>query len=257
MDRLKKEPLAFDIYSPESKLDHILLDDQILLAVLFHAEYRTDILSYLNDAIFELENHKTEAIQPFVEDYVSNLFDGSFSDAVYWAVECHDNPDVDLDRYAMDGAQYNKLSPYLLKDDNICKIWNQDYAYIPLNSEKQVNTPVLIFSGEDDPITPSDWAIDSAAEFDNKAFLFSFYGISHSVLDNKYCATELYSNFVNNPSKRPRANCRVGDIDRNAIEESDTDIADDDSSQEEDIADSTTETEVVVSAEVEEKRLPN
>lgn len=263
MDRLKKKPLRFAIHNTNTKLNHIMLSDQTLLAILFHTEYRTNILSYLNDAIFELEANRTQAIQPFVENYVVNLFDESFSDAVYWAVECHDNPDIDTEKYAHDSAQYAKLGPYLLKDDNICAIWNQGYTYTPLNAVKQANTPVLIFSGEDDPITPSDWAVDSAAEFDSHVYLFSFFGVSHSVLDNKFCATKLYNDFVNEPSKRPRANCRVGDtapfFDNATLakDDSDNNELENDDMLKRDVQEENTENEVIIAVDSNEKRLPH
>lgn len=228
MERLKNEPIVFTIQDPKSKLSHMKLNDETLLAVLFHAEYRSEILPYLADALFELEQYNHNAFQDYIEDYVVNLFNGSSSDAVYWAVECHDNPTIDPNKYKNDNTQHERLSHYLPEDNDVCAIWNQGYNYVALNDKKYTETPVLIFSGEDDPITPSDWAVDSAAAFDNNAYLFSFYGISHSVMDNMPCASKLYGSFVNNPSKRPRANCRIDNEKTNeetiAEEASDEDV---------------------------------
>lgn len=222
MERLKNNPISFTIDHPDSTIDHVTLNDETLLAVLFHAEYRSNILPFLADALFELEKNNTEAFQDYIEDYVLNLFNGSSSDAVYWAVECHDNPKIDPAKYAKYKSQHEKLSYYLPKDNDICDVWNQGYNYVALNTEKYIETPVIIFSGEDDPITPSDWAVESAAAFDNNAYLFSFYGISHSVLDNKACASKLFSNFINNPSKRPRADCRNNDDIEENLDDTDT-----------------------------------
>ncbi len=263
MAKLRKSPLRIDINNPKAGIDHIMLNDVSLLAVLFQSEYRTNILPYLTEAIFELENNNTQGIQAFVEDYVSNQFDSLSNDAVYWAVECHDNPAIDKEKYENYKRMHPRLTYYLAEDSNVCEVWNQGYQYIPLmpavgnKKEQAKHTPVLIFSGEDDPITPSDWAIDSAASFGNNAYLFSFYGVSHSVLDNKACAPELYNGFVNNPQKRPRANCRID----NEISpmKNDTAIALDEPEEEfdEDNGENDVEIATVNTADPSEKRLPN
>ena len=266
MERLKNDPVVFTIQSPRSTIDHMTLNDETLLAVLFHAEYQSEVLPYLADALFELEQYNYAAFQNYIEDYVINLFDGSSSDAVYWAVECHDNPVIDPNKYKNYNTQHERLSHYLPEDNDVCAIWNQGYNYVALNNKKQTETPVLIFSGEDDPITPSNWAVDSAAAFDNNAYLFSFYGISHSVMDNMPCATDLYGSFVNNPSQRPRANCRIvneisndesiaeeesnEDVEVAEQVESDADISNNDN-------DSTNQDIAITTADAGEKKLPH
>ena len=221
MDSLRDSPLLVELSDPKLGIDHIFLNDETLLAVLFQAEYRTDILSYLTEALFELEKNDTHGIQPFVDDYVAIQFDTSSSDATYWAVECHDDTDSDHAKYAAYKKKFPRLAYYLAEKYNVCDVWNEGYQPIALMSEntnKENTTPVLIFSGEDDPITPSDWAIDTAMSFANNVYLFSFYGVSHSVLDNKNCAPILYNHFVNSPLKRPRADCRIIDEDNDISE---------------------------------------
>ena len=218
MDRLHVDPLAIEVSDPKLGVDHIILNDETLLAVLFQAEYRTNIISYLTEALFELERNDTHGIQPFVDDYIATQFDESSNDAVYWAVECHDNMPFDNNRFLAYKKKFPRLAYYLEEDHNVCKIWNRDYQHValmPPNTDQESTTPVLIFSGEDDPITPSSWAIDSASSFGNNTYLFSFYGVSHSVLDNKNCAPILYNHFVNSPFKRPRADCRIDDEENN------------------------------------------
>jgi len=209
LDKLKQNPIPFNIDHPDIALDRIILNDETLLAVLFHAEYRTDILAYLAEALFRLEKNDTKALQSIVEDYVINQLDNSFSDAVYWAVECHDNPKIDRQKYLYDDPRYQRLKQYLPEDNDACEIWNRDYQYLALKSQNTALTPVLIFSGEDDPITPTDWAIETAAAFDNNAYLFSFHSVSHSVMENKDCTNKLYQDFLDTPNQRPRADCRV------------------------------------------------
>ena len=209
LDKLKQQPIPFKIDHPDIAVDRIILNDETLLAVLFHAEYRTNILAYLAEALFLLEKNDTKALQSIVEDYVINQLDNSFSDAVYWAVECHDNPSIDRQKYLQDDLRYQRLKQYLPEDNDACEIWNRDYQYIPLKSQNSASNPVLIFSGEDDPITPTEWAIETAAAFDDNAYLFSFHSVSHSVMENKACTHELYQQFLDKPSQRPRADCRI------------------------------------------------
>jgi pimeloyl-ACP methyl ester carboxylesterase len=209
LKKLNQNPIVFKMDHPDIALDHIILNDETLLAVLFHAEYRTNILTYLAEALFRLEKNDTKALQSIVEDYVLNQLDNSFSDAVYWAVECHDNPKIDRKKYFSNEPRYNKLKYYLPEDNDVCEIWNRDYQYTALNMQNSATAPVLIFSGEDDPITPTDWAIETAATFKNQAYLFSFHSVSHSVMENKECTNQLYQDFLNTPTKRPRADCRI------------------------------------------------
>jgi pimeloyl-ACP methyl ester carboxylesterase len=214
--RLKYNPLKVTVNNAEFELDEVTVNDETLLAVLFRASYQKNILKHLNDVLLALYDNDVSLLPSIVNKYVKNQLDSSSSDAVYWAVECHDNPPIDTQKYtnAESDPRYHRLKYYLPEESDVCEIWNKDYEYIALNTQNTQNKtfkPVLIFSGEDDPITPTDWAIDAAAAFENRAYLFSFYNISHPVMGYKPCAYALYRNFLNNPDKRPRADCRFSE----------------------------------------------
>lgn len=210
LTRLRHRPVVVPVDpSLGIGLDNVVVNDETFLAILFNSEYTSGNLATLPMLIDDTYSDDVELLQVFVDEYVLRQFEVSFNDAAFWAVECQDNPQIDP--FPIEhNPDYSILKYYLPTAYNVCDIWRDNNQRKALASKKKAkNLPVLIFSGEDDPITPIDWAISTAAFYDNKPYLFSFSGVSHSVMDNKPCTEDLFVHFVQEPEVRPQADCQM------------------------------------------------
>lgn len=189
-------------------LSHVVINDETLLAIIFNSEYVSGILSDLPELIDSIYHERTDLLSIYAEQYVQQQFKKSFNDVSFWATECHDNPEQPLKSLEHD-PEFARIQYYLPNSYNMCDVWRKDQNPEKLVSrEDRQQLPVLIFSGEDDPITPIDWAINTAKDYKDNVYLFSFAGISHSVMDNKPCAKDLFQRFLTQPEQRPYADCR-------------------------------------------------
>lgn len=231
LERLKHAPVTVKL-DPQKTTDlqYVTINDETLLSILFDLEYMSGILSDLPMLISSIYEDDHELLKHYVNQYVSNQFEPSFNDVSFWSVECHDNPKQPVFNLN-ESEDYTNIKYYLPPSYNLCDVWRNDSNAQPLLSFRSKDSenkkaehgelPVLIFSGEDDPITPTDWAINTASYYNNQAYLFSFSGISHSVMDNKPCTTELFFEFLSRPELRPSADCRLGVEDMPRLTDSD------------------------------------
>jgi len=192
-------------------LSEVVINDETLLSIIFNSEYASGILSDLPELIDSIYHERNDLLTKYVEYYIHQQFYQRFNDVSFWAIECHDNSVQTFNSLEHD-PEFARIQYYLPQSYNVCDVWQKDQTPEALLSQDKTISPqylpVLIFSGEDDPITPTDWAISAAEHYSDKAYLFSFAGVSHSVMDNKPCAKELFQRFLAQPEQRPYADCR-------------------------------------------------
>ena len=88
----------------------------------------------------------------------------------------------------------------------LCEGWKVEPAD-PIENEPVVSdVPVLVVSGELDPITPPRWA-RAAAEHLNNSLFYVFPGFSHGVTRKSACALELMLRFFDDPTQEPALPC--------------------------------------------------
>lgn len=221
MAKLRQEPMLIPVgHLKLGNLKTLKLNDEILLAILFDAQYISHNLKGLPDMIHYLQEDRPKLAMNYIESYLQHQFDDSFSEPVFWSVECHDNPPIP--RASMDERvnAHPELRYYLPHDYDVCDVWTGGEHPGGLQEpETPRQTPALILSGEDDPITPTAWAVKAAEQNFNPdtTYLFRFANIAHSVLDSKACANDLFVNFINSPGERPHADCRFDNEKSNAL----------------------------------------
>ncbi len=88
----------------------------------------------------------------------------------------------------------------------LCEGWKVEPAD-PIENEAVVSdVPVLVVSGELDPITPPRWARAAAEHLSNSLF-YVFPGFSHGVTRKSPCALELMLRFFDDPTREPDLPC--------------------------------------------------
>ncbi len=208
-NKLQKTPQIFQVSGFEKKnIKHVSVNDETLMAILFDAQYHSGALYDLPFLINAFHQGELHLVKPYINDYIIYQFDETFSESVFWSVECNDNHTFSKEETSEIYEKYPVLRRYLVEDYDACDIWTNEsrkrIATVINNSE----TPVLVLAGEDDPVTPSTWADETASVYE-KSYLFSFSGIAHSVLESMPCSVELFKEFIINPNIRPSADCRI------------------------------------------------
>lgn len=87
-----------------------------------------------------------------------------------------------------------------------CAIWNVQAADDIESAPVVSDIPVLIMSGEFDPITPPIWG-DVAAETLSNSYHFVFPGLGHGSVDVRECPTRIALDFLANPFDEPDSRC--------------------------------------------------
>jgi len=91
-----------------------------------------------------------------------------------------------------------------------CPLWPSGRAAEAENQPAVSEVPVLLLSGDYDPITPASWAKRALAGLPRGHHLV-FRGIGHDVVDSTDCGGEAVADFLANPNKRPTTPC-VGEM---------------------------------------------
>lgn len=211
VEDLRDEPLEISVDKHEFGIDKFYINDEAFVVMLFDAEYETGILYDLPRFIDAVRHNDVDIIYPYVVDYLRSRLDDSMSEMVYWSVECKDNPVLDEAEVSQiyNQEEYQKIKPYLIQEYDNCEVWREGATMPGLGAYmKPSDTPIMVLAGQDDPVTPADWADDVLAQYKN-AQMFRFPNVSHDVIGNKPCGESLYLQFVNDPTKRPAADCRA------------------------------------------------
>ena len=142
-------------------------------------------------------------------------FDRSFNEGMYYSVVCSEEIPLDSGKISFDG-----LKPYVSRTagiqsqyyQDVCKIWDVEalppYVNQPVVSDK----PVLLLSGQFDPITPPSFASLTAETLPNSYNIVDPYG-SHGVAFDDECLNQIILAFLDDPSTEPDASC-LDSVDR-------------------------------------------
>lgn len=89
---------------------------------------------------------------------------------------------------------------------SMCRAWNVPPAKAVENLQVRSDVPVLLLTGEYDAYTPPSWG-RLAARTLSCGYFFELPGVGHGPGFYSRCAVELVSNFFEDPSRRPAAEC--------------------------------------------------
>jgi pimeloyl-ACP methyl ester carboxylesterase len=187
----------------------ITLDDAKLVEVLFYGFYRREDLRQLPDAITALEHGKSGPLEPFVRAALENYQSTATSHGLYLSVTCHDEyPFDDPQVIERSAAASGDLRQFALADLALaaCPAWPAGAAdageRLPVHSD----VPVLMLSGDLDPVTPTLWSKQAVTRLPHGT-LFHFPGVGHGVLASSACAQRVTERFFAQPDARPFDDC--------------------------------------------------
>ncbi|MCJ7558545.1 MAG: alpha/beta hydrolase [Gammaproteobacteria bacterium] len=198
--RLKAEPVELDISDPmTAKPLHMTLGYDLMAAGIRLLSYRPETIALIPLTINEADkgNYGPLAAQSLLS--VSSLND-MLALGMHNAVMCtEDIPFVDLETVDMLALE----STYLGSDQlnglrKICEIWPQGLADPDIKEPVISNVPVLLLSGEADPVTPPVYADRVAATLQNSRHLVG-PGQGHGMI-SVGCVSRLVADFTRDGS---------------------------------------------------------
>jgi pimeloyl-ACP methyl ester carboxylesterase len=194
--RLKAEAVELDISDPmTAKPLHLTLGYDLMAAGIRLLSYRPETIALIPLTINEADkgNYGPLAAQSLLS--VSSLND-MLALGMHNAVMCtEDIPFVDLQTVDMAALEHTYLGTDQLNGlRKICEIWPRGLADPDIKQPVVSNVPVLLLSGEADPVTPPAYADQVAATLQNSRHLVG-PGQGHGMI-SVGCVSRLVADFT-------------------------------------------------------------
>lgn len=207
------EDIAVDAYGFVTLLSDALYDTEAIpyLPMLIADTYAGDYTLLLDDFLLEEVDDDWWRQRPADSEPPDET---SLQDAegMFYAVECYEEAPFGSVEAAMLAAQdLDPLLAELLVSDvvqfyDVCAIWMT--AQAPPREAEPVysETPVLLLTGEYDPVTPPRWTRLAAETLPNHVYVELPRG-GHGLTDVDECITRITVAFLDNPTRAPRTTC--------------------------------------------------
>jgi pimeloyl-ACP methyl ester carboxylesterase len=212
LEALNRSPMQIEIFDPtakrKGKYPLVGLD---LVDVLFDLLYGSESLRYMPTLLDGLSRGDEASLRGWYQEYLLRTSGpDSTSEGVYYSFACAEQvAHVDMRDAAAAAARYalyNDDGMVGFSDYLICPRWPSpgvpESELEPVASDK----PVLLLSGELDPVTPPSFAEMAAATLRN-SYHFVLPNAGHAPLSHSLCANEIAEAFLDDPTQRPAAAC--------------------------------------------------
>ena len=208
--RAATAPLTVEIADPRGGPPlKARLDDGKLVEVLFYAFYDWRRIGELPATINALAASDTRPLAGLARTALENYVSASVSHGLFLSVECHDefpfNRRDAVERAAAERPLYRNFALSSLPL-SACPSWPVGQATEAEHSPAASDVPILILSGELDPVTPASWARIGSARLP-RAVRLEFRGIGHGVLAAHGCASVIVGRFLADPARSPMDDC--------------------------------------------------
>ncbi|MFH6990722.1 alpha/beta fold hydrolase [Flavobacterium collinsii] len=129
----------------------------------------------------------------------------------YYCVTCNEAiPNNSISEFDNDALKYKKLKgglSFYKSDFSVCDKWNlgtagSSMALNDLSNLSTLTSPVLVFSGGFDPITPDSNGKITEGKFKN-SYLVTVPSLGHGP---SFAGSEIVNKFINNPNQKPSIN---------------------------------------------------
>jgi pimeloyl-ACP methyl ester carboxylesterase len=167
-------------------------------------------------AIYRAAAGDLRDIEPHIPDILNAVSPSELdiiSAGVFYSLACREEVPFDSYEHALALAADlppaiadHYLSHFAFWQFRLCESWAIEPDDPVVNRVVISDVPALVFAGQFDPITPSEWG-KLAAETLNNSFFYEFPGLGHGVMDSDRCALEIGLQFLNEPTAEPDASC--------------------------------------------------
>jgi pimeloyl-ACP methyl ester carboxylesterase len=141
------------------------------------------------------------------EYYVNPIINDALDKGAYVSYSCFDEipfTDYALARKALKKYPYQQYSNMYLFEmiEAMCEVWDVPTATSEFKKPYKINTPVLIYSGELDPVTPVELA-KPVIQNARVSWQKQWPDIAHGVMFSSDCADLTAQEFLNAPESDP------------------------------------------------------
>ena len=162
--------------------------------MVFNTLYSPDLVALLPLSIHQAYTEKNYA--PLITQ--AYLMDAGLYDGMFYAVTCsEDAPLISSAKAEQDGAA-SIFGDRTLDFIDVCKSWPKNDVPAVLRAPVSSNVPVLILSGEADPITPP-WHVEALVQSLPNSLHLIFNGMGHGNVTTE-CATRILDKFIDGAS---------------------------------------------------------
>lgn len=183
-------------------------------------EFEQLMMDYLGlssvEAVYDYLSGLTEEEQDALFDELEGGGVDTDGTGMFNSMECYD--ELPFNSFARAESLSAGLPPQIVEAMLIgidrqfgdCAIW--DVPAAPASTREPVvsTVPVLVLSGNYDPITPPEWG-QAAADYLPNSYHFVFPGIGHGAVDSHPCPTQIALHFLNVPEQEPDSFC-IGEM---------------------------------------------
>lgn len=209
LEQLDKTPLKIKVTSPvDFSPVEVVVTPDVFFDSIYTALYDATVISYLPKYLYATFKGNTDYLTQLVREYyVNELSVNSLDVGAYASYACFDQiPFTDytearseLDKYPF---QHYSNALILVAIETMCDVWAVPLAPSDFKEPYKINTPVLVYSGELDPVTPSEMA-KPVVENARKAWQKVWSNISHGVMYSSQCADWTAQAFLGDPESDP------------------------------------------------------
>jgi pimeloyl-ACP methyl ester carboxylesterase len=191
---------------------NVVMAGDDLVFVLFQALYLTQAIPVLPQMIFQIRDHSYTLLSQI---YGTIAFDQTFSDGMFYAVECSEDWGF-LTQHDITAALQGiapQIQPALHNDlqteYDACRLWHVQKSPAAQKQAVVSAIPTLVLSDEYDPITPPANGKLAAQTLQN-SYYFLFPGLGHGAEYNSPCVDTIISTFEDTPTQKPSGACVAG-----------------------------------------------
>lgn len=194
LKKVEETPLKLTIAHPVTGRPlELTLDRKTLTDIIFNTLYVPDLVAMLPLAIHQAATEENYA--PLItQSYIANagIYDGMF-----YAVTCTEDAPLLSPKKAdpQEGSLFTEMAKTFLE---VCAAWPQGQPPQVVHAPVSSNVPLLMLSGEADPVTPPWHAEQFAQSLDNDLHLI-FKDMGHGNSSNQ-CATRIIDQFIEQAS---------------------------------------------------------
>ena len=195
LSRLEEKPAEITIPNPlTNKPLELTVTREMITNMIFNTLYAPELVATLPLSIHAA--YADENYVPLISQAL--LVNASLYDGMFYAVACtEDAPLISADE-AVKLSEGTVFGDRTVDFMETCAAWPKGSVSSEFREPIKSNAPVLIFSGEADPITPP-WHADKVAEGLTNELHLVFAGMGHGNLANR-CSSNLFKEFLESAS---------------------------------------------------------
>ncbi|MBG6063628.1 pimeloyl-ACP methyl ester carboxylesterase [Flavobacterium sp. CG_9.1] len=208
IEKLEKNPITVKVDKKKISSGEFTYNVEDFKVSIQQALYHKQLIEVLPLLITEFNKGNKSTLSSLVAAFSGAL---GLDYGAYYCVTCNEAiPNNSISEFDNDALKYKKLKgglSFYKSDFSVCDKWNlgttsSSKTLNDLSNLFTLTSPVLVFSGGFDPITPASNGKITNGKFKN-SFLVNVPSLGHGP---SFAGSEIVNKFINNPNQKPNTN---------------------------------------------------